>query len=611
MTNNHVSSKFDFGGLDKSDSLVRKVGFDLALLHQEYLQHLEAGGTADSFEPSNSLMTVHEGKVLLDSVAAENTETLLADLEKLGLEYGSAYESFVSGMMPIEKLDDMAYVHSLKFTQPSIAKTNVGLTTSQGDIAMKADIARDKFGVDGSGVTVGILSDSYNNLDGESADINSGDIPGSGNPLGNTTPVNVLQELPSDEPFFPGIDEGRGIAQLIHDVAPGAALAFHTATLGQADFANGIIELANQAGSDVIVDDIIYFAEPMFQDGIIAQAVDQVVNDGASYFSSAGNNARNAYESGFTPSGQFEPHFSGELHDFDPGPGTDTFQGITVPEGGSFIASFQWDEPFFSVSGGAGSSSDMDIFVYDSTGTNVLASSVDSNIGNDPVEVFEFINDGSYGTDQFNIAISNSDGPNPDFMKYVLFASGGVTIDEFDTASGTLYGHANANGAEAVGAARYINTPRYFVDPPLLESFSSAGPTPILFETDGTPTFEVRFKPEIVGPDGTNTTFFPPPPLPSGDIEGDGFPNFFGTSASAPHAAAVAALMLEAAPDASPEDIYKALERTAIDMDDPSTPGFDQGFDFASGNGFIQAKEAIKALLYDDFFDFDSFDNVV
>ena len=514
-------------------------------------------------------------------------------------------------MMPIEKLDDMAYVHSLKFTQPSIAKTNVGLTTSQGDIAMKADIARDKFGVDGSGVTVGILSDSYNNLDGESADINSGDIPGSGNPLGNTTPVNVLQEFPSDDPFFPGIDEGRGMAQLIHDVAPGAALAFHTAFLGQADFANGIIELANQAGSDVIVDDIIYFAEPMFQDGIIAQAVDQVVNDGASYFSSAGNNARNAYESGFTPSGQFEPLFGGELHDFDPGPGTDTFQGITVPEGGSFIASFQWDEPFFSVSGAAGSSSDMDIFVYDSTGTNVLASSANLNIGNDPVEVFEFINDGSYGTDQFNIAISNSDGPNPDFMKYVLFASGGVTIDEFDTASGTLYGHANANGAEAVGAARYINTPRYFVDPPLLESFSSAGPTPILFETDGTPTFEVRFKPEIVGPDGTNTTFFPPPPLPSGDIEGDGFPNFFGTSASAPHAAAVAALMLDAAPDTSPEDIYKALERTAIDMDDPSTPGFDQGFDFASGNGFIQAKEAIKALLYDDFFDFDSFDNVV
>ena len=85
MTNNHVSSKFDFGGLDKSDSLVRKVGFDLALLHQEYLQHLEAGGTADSFEPSNSLMTVHEGKVLLDSVAAENTETLLADLEKIGV----------------------------------------------------------------------------------------------------------------------------------------------------------------------------------------------------------------------------------------------------------------------------------------------------------------------------------------------------------------------------------------------------------------------------------------------------------------------------------------------------------------------------------------------
>ena len=126
----------------------------------------------------------------------------------------------------------------------------------------------------------------------------------------------------------------------------------------------------------------------------------------------------------------------------------------------------------------------MDIFVYDSTGTNVLDGSAFRNIGNDPVEVFQFVNDGSYGTDQFNIAILNFEGPDPDFMKYVLFDSGGyVTIDEFDTASGTLYGHANAKGAEAVGAARYINTPRYFVDPALLEPFSSAGPTPILFES--------------------------------------------------------------------------------------------------------------------------------
>ena len=103
----------------------------------------------------------------------------------------------------------------------------------------------------------------------------------------------------------------------------------------------------------------------------------------------------------------------------------------------------------------------------------------------------------------------------------------------------------------------------------------------------------VRDKPEIVAPDGTNTTFFGAPDPPC--CEGDGFPNFFGTSAAAPHAAAVAALLLEAAPGLSPDDVYAALETTAIDMDDPFTPGFDVGFDFGTGNGLIQADLAIAS----------------
>ena len=623
---NQGSFEVDLEQLDKTNPLFMKVGFGLASLHQEYLEHLAAGGTPETFVSTNPVIQVHQGMVVMDLVATGATGDLIAELEEelgVGEDDVEAFGRMVSVVMPIESMGEMVHMEHLNFARPVSALTNVGSTTSQGDQAMRADLARNKFDVDGSSVTVGILSDSYDNLNGERAAILSGDLPGTDNPLGNTTGVKVLQELPPTNPSFPfSIDEGRGIAELIHDVAPGSALAFHTAFGGQPIFANGIIDLAKEvkdggAGADVIVDDVINFFEPMFQDGIIAQAVDTVVEQGVAYFSSAGNDARDAYESTFTPSGQFL--FGRELHDFDPGPGVDFFQSITVPVGAQFIASFQWSSPFFSVSGGAGSPNDLDIILFDSTGTIPLTGSIDSNIGGDAVEVFGFFNDESFelGT-EFNIAILNFDGPDPEFMKYVLFDSGGdVTIDEFDTASGTLYGHANANGAEAVGAAFYQDTPEFGQDPPLLESFSSAGPTPILFDTDGTSTFEERRKPEIVGPDGTNTTFFPPPPF-SNDVEGDGFPNFFGTSASAPHAAAVAALMLEAVPGASPEDIYQALETTALDMDDPSTPGFDKGFDFASGYGFIQAKEAIKSLLGklpddddkdDDYFELDDDDH--
>ena len=138
------------------------------------------------------------------------------------------------------------------------------------------------------------------------------------------------------------------MAEIVHDVAPGAAIAFHTAQGGQANFAQGIIDLAN-AGAKVITDDILYFAEPMFQDGIIAQAVHLVKARGISYFSAAGNDGRQSYESPFRGSGQFRDLGGGpeELHDFDPGLGVDTCQRITIPAGQSVTVALQWDQPFF------------------------------------------------------------------------------------------------------------------------------------------------------------------------------------------------------------------------------------------------------------------------
>ena len=142
--------------------------------------------------------------------------------------------------------------------------------------------------------------------------------------------------------------------------------------------------------------------------------------------------------------------------------------------------------------------------------------------------------------------ITNFAGANPGLMKYVMFGFGG-TIQEFATNSGTIYGHTNAAGAEAVGAAAYFQTPAFGVSPPILESFSSSGATPILFDLGGnrlaTPDSRSQ-KPEIVAPDCVDTTLF----FGGEDSMPDGFPNFFGTSAAAPHAAAMAALLLQARP---------------------------------------------------------------
>ena len=182
-----------------------------------------------------------------------------------------------------------------------------------------------------------------------------------------------------------------------------------------------------------------------------------------------------------------------------------------------------------------------------------------------------------------NLMIVKHSGADPGLIKYVYFGS--AIINEFDTQSSTIFGHANAVGAEAVGAARYSNTPAFSVFPPILESFSSSGATPILFDLSGnrlaTPDPRSQ-KPEIVAPDGVDTTFF------GSDTDGTGFPNFFGTSAAAPHAAGVAALLLQAKPSLTPVEVYQRLENTAIDMGAP-------GFDNDSGFGLIQTEAAVEA----------------
>jgi Subtilase family len=561
-----------------------KVDPHLTVLYHEYVSSLAQYGSA-AFTPSNTLLRVGDGRVVIDAVASGDVRALQADLEALGLQGAVAVGRLVSGQLPIAAIADMAALASLQFARPAYATTNVGLVTSQSDQAMRADVARATFGVDGTGVAVGVLSDSFDCLGGAAADVASGDL----------SPVAVLQELPG---CGGGTDEGRAMLQLVHDVAPGAILGFATAFTGQAGFASNILAL-QAAGAHVIVDDVRYFAEPMFQDGIIAQAVDTVQGLGVPYFSAAGNEGRQSYESGFRagpsfadgafPSAPGTPHFfGGTAHDFDPGPGEDVFQRITVPQGARFAISFQWDSPFASVCPGCpGSPNDLDIYVFNDPPTTVLAGSTSINTGGDAVEVFGFGNPPGSGATAFNIMITQLDGPAPQLIKYVRVGGGNVTITEFDTRSSTLYGHANAAGAAAVGAAFYRDTPAFGVLPPVLAPSSSAGPTPILFDTAGNRLAipQIRPKPEIVAPAGTNTTFF------GVDVEPDGFPNFFGTSAAAPHAAASAGLMLQAVPNATPDTVYVLLAGTALDIGPP-------GFDFDSGFGLIQADGALAALLW-------------
>lgn len=559
----------------------------------------EARNRPRSPQRARSLSPVSEGgrTVAIDAVARGSASILLADLRALGLEGGSAAGGVVSGRLPIRSLREAAGLSSLRGALPSRAQLHRGLVTSQADRALGAETARSRLDVDGSGEKICALSDSYDNLGGESDDVSSGDLPAG---------VDVLDDLGQD-----GSDEGRAMLQLIHDLAPGADLGFHTAFNGYADFASGIRELAG-AGCTVIVDDIGYFAEPFYQDGLVSQAIDDVVADGATYFSSAGNSGRNSYEASFRDSGRpgiISPN-EATLHDFDPGPGVDTRQRVRIPVGATFqITSLQWTDPSaFAGAQSATPDTDIDVALLNRNGEVVAASTRDNVESGVPWENLSYRNEGGVDTNNdgvadstFQIAIERFSGPAPERLKYVYSPDPegppASSLLEYDTRSPTVYGHPMAEGAMAVAAAGYFNTPEFNPNVPTgatLQSFSSLGGLRIRFDESGNPIApQRRRKPDVTGVDGTNNTFF------GFDIplDDDNFPNFFGTSAAAPHVAAVAALVQQALPDLSPEGVYGLLEETAEDV----TERFDRegnavdvpaGYDFFSGHGRVRAFEA-------------------
>lgn len=289
----------------------------------------------------------------------------------------------LAAFVPVGKVAQIARHQGVRSVILSVAPvTDVGAVTQQGVNMHRVDqIANQTVspvtGITGAGITIGVLSDSYDTSPGAktraTADVATGDLPGPGNP-NNSNPVIVLEDLP---PSTSNIDEGRGMLQLIHDIAPKANLAFATAFTGQVGFANNIRRLAapttaSPAGADcdIIVDDIIYFDEPMFADGIVARAADDVFAQGVPYFSSAGNRPGTqgyysdvrmvANGTGLTAAegntalagtninlaGVDPSLYAGGFHNFNPAAGQRDVAQLVQIGTTTTTLSFQWDEPY-------------------------------------------------------------------------------------------------------------------------------------------------------------------------------------------------------------------------------------------------------------------------
>lgn len=476
----------------------------------------------------------------------------------------------ITGKFPIANLRMLDLLPELiEYVRPLFPPVSSnGIAYTKGDISMRSDFMRNGFNLSGEGVKIGVLSDSYNTISGNPAqtDVANGDLPGLGNPL-RSLPVQILK----DYPFGRRSDEGRAMLQIIHDIAPRANLAFRTGFISAGDFANGI-KLLQQADCDIIVDDITYITEPFYQDGIVAKAVNEVTGLGVSYFTAAGNYGNKSYQNTFNPIAA-PSGLAGTAHNFG---GGDIYQNISLTPGFYTIV-LQWEDDFYSLGQTTtGTTNDMDIYLADNNGTTLFGFNR-NNIGGDPLEILSF--NATLNTTT-NLLITRAAGSGGVNFKYIIFR-GEPIINEHNLGNSTIVGQANAAGALTVGAVLYTNSPA-FNGVPSMASFSSIGGTRV--------NGELRNKPDFAAPNGVNTTVN----LRGEDIDDDGFPNFFGTSAAAPHAAAAAALLIEAANKFSGANLNSEQLRTLM-----SASAFDigpAGYDPVSGKGFIQPNLSLRTF---------------
>jgi len=466
-------------------------------------------------------LPVTDDSVLVEVFGAADGNAAAKTIESLGGVIVSRQGSqFLAGLPPASLLE-LAGDPSVAFVGVPATPTDDGVV-DQGVGAHGASLWIDA-GFDGSGINVLVVDSAFSGLSGAQS---SGDLPSSlaGSQVGPTCFGGLAGPDPANS-------HGTAVAEIVHDMAPGAALYLYRTCLVWDG--PDIVRYVKAHDIDIVTQSLAYFNTVPLDGrdpwGAFTH-IEQVVDAGALWFNSAGNYRLRHWRGTWTAS---------ETLDFGGGATT-----IDLPLADGSAVYLRWDDWRLSLGGTCrecASDLDLDLYLLDRFGT-VVASSTTVQSSSDPgppVEALTAPRDGTFG-----IQVRAKGGQLvPTGLAIDLFVPSQNLPDEFQVFAGSLNDVSTLDSVISVGAVCWSDA--------TIRPYSSEGPT-----AGGV------LKPDISAVDGVSTFTY--------GLTNSCSRGFLGTSAATPNAAGAAAVVMQAS-GARGGEARQMLLGLAVDLG-PSGP---------------------------------------
>jgi hypothetical protein len=451
----------------------------------------------------------------------------------------------IHAVVPYNRVDQVAALGWVATLRPTITGAlDAGPITSEGT-TLHNTVKANRFGLTGKGQTIGFISDGVTSLAESQA---RGELPPT---------VKVLDAGSGDE--------GTAMMEIVHDEAPGAKLMFNT--VGE-DLTSYVAAFRNLAanGATMIAEDIAFDDEPAFQQGLGASTAESLAKHGIWVSSSAGNlGAKHAPRVAAVGTGRTPDDAAGSYAGCPVAPrntvnlrGTDNTYDVVIRPGGAILPTLQWSEPrAIYPTAGQGGFTDLNLYLMNAAGTDCLASStsVQANGVGDTIEqlLYENTTDAAIPAKLVVDVAGTSSAVRAPLLD-LRWRTAAVTTVDPPARAGSLNPDSNYLGwATSAGAvAADLST-----DPKTtpLETYSAAGPVQIGVTTrcprnaagpcQGVSGYGFRTQqaPQWAAADGVSVSGVGGfgagtcPAVSQGDCR------FYGTSAAAPSAAGVAAVL--------------------------------------------------------------------